>query len=110
MFSPIYVTFEVDKKYDEEFVSQYVTRWDFINAVRRYEEGSVYERMAVRPKEFLGFEACFPEKEEQIAIANILSKADEEIILLKSKLELVKKEQKAMMQLLLSGIVRVNEI
>lgn len=110
MFSPIYVTFEVNKGYDVEFVSQYITRWNFINAVRKYEEGTVYERMAVKPEDFLKFEVYFPKTEEQRAIARILSNVDKEISLLKSKLELIKKEKKAIMQLLLSGIVRVNEI
>lgn len=109
IFSPIYVTFEVNPMYDIEFVSQFVTRWDFINAVRKYEEGTVYERMAVKPEDFLKFEVTLPELEEQRAIARVLSMADKEIELLEKKLELIKQEKKAIMQLLLTGIVRVAE-
>lgn len=109
IFSPIYVTFEVNPMYDIEFISQFVTRWDFINAVRKYEEGTVYERMAVKPEDFLKFEVTLPELEEQRAIARVLSMADKEIELLEKKLELIKQEKKAMMQLLLTGIVRVSE-
>ncbi len=109
IFSPIYVTFEVNPMYDIEFVSQFVTRWDFINAVRKYEEGTVYERMAVKPEDFLKFEVTLPELEEQRAIARVLSMADKEIELLEKKLELIKQEKKAIMQLLLTGIVRVGE-
>lgn len=109
IFSPIYVTFEVNDNFDVEFISQYVMRWDFINAVRKYEEGTVYERMAVNSKDFLDFEILIPEKEEQKAIAKILSQADKEIELLQQRLEQIKLEKKAMMQLLLTGTVRVNQ-
>ena len=67
IFSPIYITFEVDDKHDIEFISQYLMRWNFINAVRKYEEGTVYERMAVSPKDFLSFEVILPKIEEQKA-------------------------------------------
>lgn len=109
IFSPIYVTFEINKGYDIEFISQYVTRWDFINAVRKYEEGTVYERMAVKPEDFLKLEITLPDIEEQRVIAKILKTADKEIELLEQKLDLIKQEKKAVMQLLLTGIVRVPQ-
>jgi len=109
IFSPIYVTFEFNKNYDIEFISQFLMRWDFINAVRKYEEGTVYERMAVSPNDFLNFEVELPNLEEQKAIAIILSQADKEIYLLEKQLEQIKLEKKAIMQLLLTGIVRVNQ-
>lgn len=48
-----------------------------------------------------------PNLDEQNAIAEILSKADKEIELLKQDLEQEKLKKKALMQLLLTGIVRV---
>ena len=108
IFSPIYVTFEVNRNYDIEFISQFLMRWDFINAVRKYEEGTVYERMAVSPYDFLNFEVELPGLEEQKAISQILSQADKEIELLEQQFEQIKLEKKAMMQLLLTGIVRIN--
>ncbi|MBM6930609.1 restriction endonuclease subunit S [[Clostridium] spiroforme] len=45
--------------------------------------------------------------EEQTAIANVISTADKEIELLKKELEQEKQKKKALMQLLLTGIVRV---
>lgn len=110
IFSPIYITYEVKDSVDIEFITQYLCRWDFINAVRKYEEGTVYERMAVSSEDFLKFEITIPDIEEQKAIAKILTTADKEIKLLKQQLELFKQEKKAMMQLLLTGIVRVNEL
>lgn len=107
IFSPIYVTFEIQKDVELDFLSNYLMRWDFINAVRKYEEGTVYERMAVKPEDFLKFEILLPPIEEQKAIANILSNADQEIKLLQKELEQEKQKKKALMQLLLTGIVRV---
>lgn len=46
--------------------------------------------------------------DEQLQIAKVLQTADKEIELLEKKLELIKQEKKAMMQLLLTGIVRVD--
>lgn len=51
---------------------------------------------------------CLPVKPEQTAIAEILSAADREIDLHEKQLEELKKQKKALMQLLLTGIVRVN--
>ncbi|GAB6273968.1 MAG: hypothetical protein STSR0004_08310 [Peptococcaceae bacterium] len=49
-----------------------------------------------------------PSKSEQTAIANILSASDREIDLHEKQLDELKKQKKALMQLLLTGIVRVN--
>lgn len=49
-----------------------------------------------------------PPLSEQIAIADILFTADKEIALLKKELEETKLQKKALMQLLLTGIVRVK--
>ena len=48
-------------------------------------------------------------EEKQKAISNVLFTADREINLLEKKIEQKKKKKKAMMQLLLTGIVRVNQ-
>ena len=107
IFSPIYVTFEVIGNVSSEYLSNYLMRWDFINAVRKYEEGTVFERMAVKPEDFLKFEMLLPPYEEQVAIAEILTVADKEIDLLRQDIEQEKQKKKALMQLLLTGIVRV---
>lgn len=107
IFSPIYVTFEVRKNVCREYLANYLMRWDFINAVRKYEEGTVYERMAVKPEDFLQFEIFLPQLEEQTAIAEVLSAADREIELLRQDIEQEKQKKKALMQLLLTGIVRI---
>ena len=50
------------------------------------------------------------DKKEQVAIAEILSTADKEIELLKKDIEQEKVKKKSLMQLLLTGIVRVKDV
>lgn len=56
------------------------------------------------------YQLCFqlPSLAEQAAIAEILSTSDKEIDLHEKQLNELKKQKKALMQLLLTGIVRVN--
>ncbi|MFW2611119.1 restriction endonuclease subunit S [Aliarcobacter butzleri] len=108
IFSPIYVTFETKKGFNIDFLGYFLTWSDFINKVRRFEEGTVYERMAVNPKDFLSFKTKLPLLPEQQKIAEVLSLADDEINLLKNELEELKQQKKALMQKLLTGQVRVK--
>ena len=101
------MTFEVIGNVSREYLAQYLMRWDFINAIRKYEEGTVYERMAVKPEDFLKYEILLPEIKEQITISEVLSAADREIDLRQKDIEQEKQKKKALMQLLLTGIVRV---
>lgn len=60
------------------------------------------------PKDFLSYyEFNLPPLDEQKAISDILSKADEEIELLKELRDKKLEEKKGLMQLLLTGIIRV---
>lgn len=110
IFSPIYVTFEVKKECNVDYMAQLLTRNEFIKKIRKYEEGTVYERMAVKPEDFLRYEIILPSYEEQCAIAKILELADKEIYLLKEKLHNIMQEKKAILNLLLKGIVRVDMV
>lgn len=107
IFSPIYVTFNINSNFDPYFISMILTSNNFINYIRKYEEGSLYERQAVKPSDFLkGYIHIPKDINEQKRIANILSLADKEIELHKQQLEQLTKQRKSMMQLLLTGIVR----
>lgn len=64
--------------------------------------------MAVKSEDFLSYEVVLPSYEEQCAIAKILELADKEICLLKERLQYIKQEKKAILNLLLKGIVRVD--
>ncbi len=58
--------------------------------------------------EYSQIELLLPSIPEQTAIANILSLADKEISLLEKELQALKEQKKGLLQLLLTGIVRVN--
>ena len=107
IFSPIYVTFEVNSDYNSDFIAFVLTQQSFINKIRKYEEGTVYERKAVKPKDFLLGHIIVPTLDEQKAIADNLSKADEEINLLNKQLDLYTEQKKGLMQNLLTGKIRV---
>lgn len=59
-------------------------------------------------EDFFNAKITLPPFEEQQAIAAILTTVDKEIDLLRQDLEQEKQKKKALMQLLLTGIVRVN--
>ena len=98
IFSPIYVTFEVKKKYSPTYIGYYLSRWNFINAVRKYEEGTVYERMAVKPTDLLNFEVSLPNIETQLKIADVLKKTDSKEVLNVVKLNRIKSLKQALLQ------------
>jgi len=108
IFSPIYITFELNENHNIDFFGYLLTTNDFINRVRKYEQGTVYERMAVSPKDFLSYKLKLPPLQEQQKIAQVLTTADKEIELLKDELDTLKEQKKGLMQRLLSGVVRVK--
>ena len=79
IFSPIYVTFEIDASSDPDFIGAYLTRWDFINRALKYQQGTVYERMAVSPEDFVSIKCCFPQKAEQTRLAEFITLLDNRI-------------------------------
>ena len=111
LLSPIYEVLYIkdEKKYDIDFVGQLLTWNRNIKYFSTMAEGTLVERMAVKIDAFLDVAFKFPPSlEEQKAIASILSLADKEICILKKEVISLKKQKKGLMQLLLTGIVRVN--
>jgi type I restriction enzyme S subunit len=62
----------------------------------------------LKKEEVLECPLLIPEKEEQNAIAQVLQAADKEISLLKAKAEKLKEQKKGLMQVLLTGKIRLN--
>lgn len=62
----------------------------------------------VSGKDFANVEIVFPGHEEQRAIANVLDAISTNIELLQDEVKVMEGEKKALMQLLLTGLVRVN--
>lgn len=98
IFSPIYVTFEIDKKYNPKFIGYYITRNNFINAVRKYEQGTVYERMAVSPNDFVKFHIKVPNRKQQDKIAQVLDILEKKIQYNIQNLEILEKLKKGLIQ------------
>lgn len=107
IFSPIYVTYEVTK-YSSGFVGYLLTLPSSIAQARRFEEGTVYERMAVSSEDFLKVKLPFPTcEEESKQISIVIRKAEEEIALLRQKLAKLEEQKKGLIQILLTGKVRL---
>ena len=75
----------------------------------RFSQGIVDDTRSLKYYEFAKLHPTVPsDKKEQEAIADILTVADKEIEILKKDLDQEKQKKKALMQLLLMGIVRIG--
>ena len=109
VMSPLYTVFTVDdKNIDNEYLEQYFksTIWfRYMKSVANY--GARHDRMSITDDDFFDMPIKLGSIKEQIAIRKILLSADSEIALLQKDLDHEKQKKKALMQLLLTGIVRV---
>jgi type I restriction enzyme S subunit len=71
--------------------------------------GGAGRNRVMSKKDFIKLEMQIPDFKEQTAIAQVLQTADKEITLLKIKLEQQKLQKKGLMQVLLTGKVRVPQ-
>ena len=79
IFSPIYVTFEISNSVYPAYMELFLTNANFIGRIRRYEQGTVYERMAVSPEDFLSYETRMPAYEEQVKFADKIQRIHKKI-------------------------------
>ena len=79
IFSPIYVTFEISNSVYPAYMELFLTNANFIGRIRRYEQGTVYERMSVSPEDFLSYEIRMPAYEEQVKFADKIQRIHEKI-------------------------------
>lgn len=108
IFSPIYITYEVNPQYNTDFIGSILCSADFIRYIRKYEEGTVYERQAVKSSDLLRGVIWVPDtKEEQDQIASIISEINTYIQKQVDYCNSLKQQRKALQQYLLNGIVRV---
>ncbi len=74
----------------------------------RFSQGLVDDTRNLKYENFKKIMVAYPESiDEQNVIVAILEKADEELVIIKKAIEQEKQKKKALMQLLLTGIVRV---
>ena len=93
IISPIYITYEVNKNVDSRFIELFVTRKKFLNEIRRYEQGTVYERMAVNSEDFLSYEAKLPSLKNQREIVSKIEFINKKINQENVYLDLLKKQK-----------------
>ena len=98
IFSPIYITFEIDEEVDVDFLGANLTRWDFINRALRFQQGTVYERMAVSPEDFLSIQCYLPSKAEQICISSFVQSLNKRIDKQEKLVEALKKYKRGVVQ------------
>lgn len=109
IISPAYKVFECIENYlipafAKYFLRSYNVVWLYnINS----ETGASVVRKNLNLSALLNEQLTIPSIKEQEAIANILDTADKEISMLQRDLDQEKQKKKALMQLLLTGIVRV---
>lgn len=109
--SPAYKVFEFNPKYMLTQFGNFFMKTEHMIWIYNInsEQGASVVRKNLDLEGLLNYIVAIPDIQEQRAIAKFLETADREIELLEKKLELIKQEKKAMMQLLLTGIVRVNK-
>lgn len=108
--SPAYKVFEFNKSLIVvNFAENYMKSTEMIWLYKaNSEQGASIVRRNLDLRALLNSEVALPDISEQNAIAEVLSSADREIDLLRQDIEQEKKKKKALMQLLLTGIVRVK--
>lgn len=108
--SPAYTILKPKNSIDAMFFSYIFKMPASIFLFYRYSQGLVDDTRNLKYSNFKNIKMHIPlDIMEQHAIAQILSQSDKEIELLQHQLEQTKLERKSMMQLLLTGIVRVNQ-
>ena len=109
--SPLYICFEiVGDHVSLEYMEQYFEAGLMNREIQAFaQEGARnHGLLNIAVDDFFNSKIVLPSSEEQRAIAAILTAADREIELLQQDLEQEKQKKKALMQLLLTGIVRVR--
>ena len=106
--SPAYTILKPKGKVNAKYFSYLFKLPEVVFTFFRFSQGLVDDTRNLKYENFKTICVTYPEDiQEQNVIASILEKADQEIDLLCQAIEQEKKKKKALMQLLLTGIVRV---
>jgi type I restriction enzyme, S subunit len=107
LVSPAYTVLKPKKPINEEFYIQYFKSYDFIGHLAIAVIG-IRDGKQISYDDFCTVKIPYPTIEEQTAIARVLQAADKEISLLKAKAEKLREQKKGLMQVLLTGKVRLK--
>ncbi len=100
-----YAIIRSNNNVDSHYIYQIIHLNNFVNIILDNCTGTSYP--AINPKFLKTIPVIIPKKEEQAAIANVLSSMDKEIENLNTKLEKYRNLKTAMMQQLLTGKIRL---
>lgn len=107
--SPAYTILKPSLLVDAKYFAYLFKMPEMIFLFYRFSQGLVDDTRNLKYENFKKIKVVYPvDKSEQTAVAQVLSTADREINLLRQDIEQEKQKKKALMQLLLMGIVRVN--
>ena len=107
LVSPAYTVLASRQEISAEYYKQFFKSVDYINRLNVAVYG-IRDGKQISYGDFGRLRIPYPPIKEQTAIAEVLTAADREIDLLRQEIEQEKQKKKALMQLLLTGIVRVN--
>ena len=96
--SPIYETLVPSSKCNVYFLTLIITSPDFIHKALKYQEGTVYERMAVKVNDLLSMSIHLPNIDTQVKFGEFFYGLDELIYATKNKLEKYQLIKKSLLQ------------
>jgi len=105
--SPAYIILRPYVTIEDVFYKYYFKTHEYIQQLNSKLEG-IRDGKMISYKYFSEIKIPFPSIEEQQKIAQVLTRSDNEIELLKKKLETLKEQKRGLMQKLLTGEVRVR--
>ena len=107
--SPAYTILKPSSSINAKYFAYLFKVSEIVFLFYRFSQGLVDDTRNLKYENFKKIKVCYPpDMKEQAAIAEVLSAADREIELLQQDIEQEKQKKKALMQLLLTGIVRVK--
>ncbi|HMQ69741.1 MAG TPA: restriction endonuclease subunit S [Ignavibacteria bacterium] len=106
--SPAYIVLKPKMEINNEFYKQYYKSYEFIGRLATAVIG-IRDGKQISYDDFCLVKIPYPLVDEQIAIGKILKAADKEIQFLKAKSEKLKEKKKWLMQVLLTGKLRLRK-
>lgn len=110
LISPMYTVFQTAEFVNDSFLFALLKTRKYILEYKKKMEGSIDRRGGLRWDKFSKIKIMLPSISEQTAIANILTTADKELNLARTKLTTLRSQKSGLMQQLLTGKKRINYI
>ncbi len=106
LVSPAYTVLKPKKSIYDEFYKYYFKSYDFIGHLAIAVIG-IRDGKQISYDDFCSVKIPYPTIEEQTAIANVLQTASNEVQLLQKQLDKLREQKKGLMQVLLTGKIRL---